>query len=137
MAFSTKRLVSPTAYFVYVNGKADAEAFDGKLEFDVELIPYTGSDTWVEPAIYDLKKMLMSDEIPPIGTAFGGGPSTTVRTVRMPERYFLNCITMPKRNNFAARVRDAVRRIPKGRRGVMARSREQSGTQAPRARLAR
>ncbi|MEK7145105.1 MAG: PD-(D/E)XK nuclease family protein [Patescibacteria group bacterium] len=66
--------VSPTAYFVYVNGKADAEAFDGKLEFDVELIPYTGSDTWVEPAIYDLKKMLMSDEIPPIGTAFGGGP---------------------------------------------------------------
>ncbi|OGG39937.1 hypothetical protein A2118_01145 [Candidatus Kaiserbacteria bacterium GWA2_50_9] len=66
--------VSPTAYFVYVNGKSDAKAFDGKLEFDIELIPYTGSDTWVEPAIYDLKKMLMSDEIPPIGTAFGGGP---------------------------------------------------------------
>ena len=66
--------VSPTAYFVYVNGKSDADAFDGKLEFDIELIPYTGSDTWVEPAVYDLKKMLMSDEIPPIGTAFGGGP---------------------------------------------------------------
>ena len=28
----------------------------------------------MEPAIFDLKKMLMSDEIPPIGTAFGGGP---------------------------------------------------------------
>ncbi|HQT82583.1 MAG TPA: PD-(D/E)XK nuclease family protein [Candidatus Paceibacterota bacterium] len=66
--------VSPTVYFVYVNGKSDAEAFDGKLEFDVELIPYTGSDTWVEPAIYDLKKMLVSDEIPPAGTSFGGGP---------------------------------------------------------------
>ncbi len=66
--------VSPTVYFVYVNGKSDAEAFDGKLEFDVELIPYTGSDTWVEPAVYDLKKMLMSDEIPPTGTSFGGGP---------------------------------------------------------------
>jgi hypothetical protein len=66
--------VSPTGYFVYVNGKSDAEAFDGKLEFDVELIPYTGSDVWVEPAIFDMKKMLTSEEIPPIGTAFGGGP---------------------------------------------------------------
>lgn len=67
-------VVSPTVYFVYVNGKADAEAFDGKLEFDIELIPYNGSDTWVEPAIFDLKKMLLSDEIPAMGTAFGGGP---------------------------------------------------------------
>lgn len=66
--------VSPTGYFVYVNGKSDAKAFDGKLEFDVELIPYTGSDTWVEPAVYDLKQMLMSDDIPPTGTSFGGGP---------------------------------------------------------------
>lgn len=66
--------VSPTGYFVYVNGKSDAKAFDGKLEFDVELIPYTGSDTWVEPAIFDLKEMLMNDKIPPIGISFGGGP---------------------------------------------------------------
>ena len=66
--------VSPTAYFVYVNGKSDAKAFDGKLEFDIELIPYTGSDAWVEPAIVAIKKMLMSDEIPNAGTSFGGGP---------------------------------------------------------------
>ncbi len=66
--------VSPTGYFVYVNGKSDADAFDGKLEFDVELIPYTGSDAWVEPAVFDLKQMLVSDEIPKVGTAFGGGP---------------------------------------------------------------
>lgn len=66
--------VSPTGYFVYVNGKSDAKAFDGKLEFGVELIPYTGSDTWVEPAIIDLKAMLVSDDIPPVGLAFGGGP---------------------------------------------------------------
>ncbi|MDP2651620.1 MAG: PD-(D/E)XK nuclease family protein [bacterium] len=66
--------VSPTGYFVYVNGKSDAKAFDGKLEFDVELISYTGSDVWVEPALYDLKKMLTNDEIPPIGISFGGGP---------------------------------------------------------------
>lgn len=66
--------VSPTGYFVYVNGKSDAKSFDGKLEFDIELIPYTGSDIWVEPAIFDLKKMLTDDAIPPIGTSFGGGP---------------------------------------------------------------
>lgn len=66
--------VSPTVYFVYVNGKSDAKAFDGKLEFDVELIPYTGSDEWVEPAVYKLKEMLVSDEIPKVGTSFGGGP---------------------------------------------------------------
>lgn len=66
--------VSPTVYFVYVNGRADRAAFDGKLDFDVELIPYSGSDGWVEPAIFGLKDMLMSEEIPPIGTSFGGGP---------------------------------------------------------------
>lgn len=66
--------VSPTGYFVYVNGKSDAKAFDGKLEFDVELIPYTGSDAWVEPMVFEMKEALMSDEIPAIGTSFGGGP---------------------------------------------------------------
>ncbi|MFI5260758.1 MAG: PD-(D/E)XK nuclease family protein [Candidatus Paceibacteria bacterium] len=66
--------VSPTVYFVYVNGKADAKAFDGKLEFDIKLIPYTGSDEWVEPALIEMKKMLVSDDIPKVGTSFGGGP---------------------------------------------------------------
>jgi hypothetical protein len=66
--------VSPTGYFVYANGDSDKEAFDAKLEFDIKLIPYTGSDTWIEPTVYALKEMLMSDEIPPVGTSFGGGP---------------------------------------------------------------
>lgn len=66
--------VSPTGYFVYVNGDSNADKFDGKLVFDMKLIPYAGSDSWVEPALYELKAMLMSDEIPPVGTAFGGGP---------------------------------------------------------------
>ncbi len=66
--------VSPTGYFVYANGKSDLKSFDGKLEFDIELISYTGSDAWIEPTLFDLKKMLVSDEIPPIGKAFSGGP---------------------------------------------------------------
>ncbi|MCL9972432.1 MAG: PD-(D/E)XK nuclease family protein [Candidatus Pacebacteria bacterium] len=66
--------VSPTAYFVYVNGKSDLEAFDGKLEFDIKLIGYVGNDSWVAGALMGLKAMLMSDEIPKVGIAFGGGP---------------------------------------------------------------
>lgn len=66
--------VSPAGYFFYVNGKSDAKAFDAKLEFDICLIPYSGSDAWVEPALERLKEMLLSEEIPAIGTSFGGGP---------------------------------------------------------------
>jgi hypothetical protein len=66
--------VSPTAYFVYANGRSDAAAFDSKLEFDIVLVPYTGNDGWVESAVVKLKAMLESDEIPSPGIAFGGGP---------------------------------------------------------------
>lgn len=35
--------VSNIGYFVYCNGNSDAEAFDGKLEFEISVIPYEGS----------------------------------------------------------------------------------------------
>ena len=56
--------VSDTGYFVYCNGKRDAEAFDGKLEFDVKVIPYTGDDSWVENLIFKAKECL-DGELPP------------------------------------------------------------------------
>ncbi len=56
--------VSDTGYFVYANGQKDREAFDGKLEFEVTIIPYTGSDGWVEDALKDAKRVLESEEIP-------------------------------------------------------------------------
>lgn len=62
---NVKHLVSDTGYFVYCNGRTDKEAFDGKLEFDVKLIPYTGSDNWVEGALGDTKKCLESGVVPP------------------------------------------------------------------------
>ncbi len=40
------------------------KAFDGKLEFDVTLIPYTGNDSWVEKTIFEIHKCLNNDEIP-------------------------------------------------------------------------
>ena len=50
--------VSDTGYFVYCNGKTDRKAFDGKLEFDIDLIPYTGDDSWVEDVLLKAKKCL-------------------------------------------------------------------------------
>jgi hypothetical protein len=50
--------VSDTGYFVYCTGRADRAAFDGKLEFEVCVIPSEGKDDWVEPTIIELKKCL-------------------------------------------------------------------------------
>jgi len=59
--------VSNTGYFVYCNGQTDRKAFDGKLEFDVTLIPYKGNDSWLEKALKDAHKCLNSDKIPKAG----------------------------------------------------------------------
>lgn len=59
--------VSDTAYFVYANGKSDAKAFDGKLEFEVEIIAHTGDDSWVEPALFKIKECLERNTAPEKG----------------------------------------------------------------------
>lgn len=59
--------VSSTGYFVYCNGLQDKEAFDGKLEFDVQVLPYTGNDSWIEPKLLEFKAALSADEIPATG----------------------------------------------------------------------
>ena len=60
--------VSDTGYFVYCNGQTDREAFDGKLEFDIKIIPYKGNDAWVEATVIDAHKCLMSNKIPKAGS---------------------------------------------------------------------
>jgi len=56
--------VSDKGCFVYANGKKDREAFDGRLDFDVEIIEYEGDDSWVEKAIIEAHECLMSDKFP-------------------------------------------------------------------------
>ena len=56
--------VSNTGYFVYVNGRTDVEAFDGRLEFDAKIIPYEGDDSWIEGMLEKAHATLMGDEIP-------------------------------------------------------------------------
>jgi len=59
--------VSDTGYFIYANGITDREAFDGKLEFDVKIIPYTGSDKWIDKTLEKIKETLMSEKLPAKG----------------------------------------------------------------------
>ena len=59
--------VSSTGYFVYCNGDTDKEAFDGRLEFNIKIIPYTGDDSWVEGVIFDAIECLKSDKLPDNG----------------------------------------------------------------------
>ncbi len=59
--------VSKIGYFVYCNGNTDKEAFDGKLEFDVKIIPYEGDDSWVEKTIFDIHECLESNKLPSSG----------------------------------------------------------------------
>jgi CRISPR/Cas system-associated exonuclease Cas4 (RecB family) len=60
--------VAKTGYFVYCNGKTDRAAFDGKLEFDVVVIPYTGNHAWIEKTLLRAKDILDADAPPPTGS---------------------------------------------------------------------
>jgi RecB family exonuclease len=56
--------VSDTGYFVYANGTTDRAAFDGKLEFKVTLLPYTGDASWVEGAVVEARDCMAAPELP-------------------------------------------------------------------------
>lgn len=56
--------VSDTGYFVYCNGRTDAKAFDGRLEFAVTVIPRQGDDSWVEETILKLSRCLRRSKPP-------------------------------------------------------------------------
>jgi len=53
--------VSSIGYFVYANGDKDKKAFDGRLEFNVQIITYKGNDDWVEDALHHIKECLIGD----------------------------------------------------------------------------
>lgn len=64
--------VSNTAYFVYTNGRLDLDGFHDRVEFRTKIIPYKGSDTWVEPTLIKMKEAMEGD-MPEVGTAAMGG----------------------------------------------------------------
>lgn len=56
--------VNNTGYFVYANAGRNRPKFDARLEFELQIIAYKGDDSWVEPTIFEIKKLLDSDSIP-------------------------------------------------------------------------
>ena len=80
--------VSDTGYFVYCTGRPDAVAFDARIDFDVNLIPYEGDDAWVEPKIRELHACLNQDEIPESSSncdycAYIGAVNAAIGTVQL------------------------------------------------------
>ena len=59
--------VNDRGYFLYCNGRVDRDGFDGRLEFDMTLIPYNGDDSWVDGTLGAIQHCLNSDMIPPGG----------------------------------------------------------------------
>lgn len=56
--------VNETGYFVYANAGRNRPKFDARLEFELQIIPHRGDDSWVEPTILKIKKCLDSEKIP-------------------------------------------------------------------------
>lgn len=65
--------VSNTGYFVYTNARMDLDGFGDHLEFTTMLIPYKGSDGWVEQTLQDMKTCMEGD-MPAVGNSIMGGP---------------------------------------------------------------
>jgi CRISPR/Cas system-associated exonuclease Cas4 (RecB family) len=65
--------VNNTGYFVYTNARLDLDGFNDRVEFRTKVIPYTGSDAWVEPTLVSMKACLEDDHMPPVGEAAMGG----------------------------------------------------------------
>lgn len=56
--------VNSLGYFVFANALKGRNKFDGRLEFELSIIAHKGDDSWVEPTILKIKKILDSDKIP-------------------------------------------------------------------------
>ena len=56
--------VSRTGYFVFANAMKNLPKFDGKLEFEMSILPYEGNPDWVELTLLGIRELLNSDTIP-------------------------------------------------------------------------
>ncbi len=56
--------VSHTGYFVFANAGRNRARFDGKLEFDLSIISYTGDTSWISSTLQKIRIVLTSDTTP-------------------------------------------------------------------------
>lgn len=60
--------VSNTGYFLFANARKNRAGFNGRLEFEMSIIPYEGNDKWVEEAIIAVKQCLDAKTTPLSGS---------------------------------------------------------------------
>lgn len=65
--------VSDTGYFVYATGTTDRDGFNNVVDFETFVFPHHGNSDWVEQTIIDMKKVMDSDKMPPVGVSAMGG----------------------------------------------------------------
>lgn len=56
--------VSRTGYFVFANAGKNRPKFDGILQFELSIIPYTGDTSWIIPTLERIRTCLSSSEAP-------------------------------------------------------------------------
>ncbi|MEN9561247.1 MAG: hypothetical protein RIQ56_520 [Candidatus Parcubacteria bacterium] len=59
--------VSDVGYWFYANAMKDREAFDGRLDFELTLVPHTGNTDWIDGALVEIKSCLDSQALPQPG----------------------------------------------------------------------
>ena len=56
--------VSPKSYFYVCNAYRGAPSFDSKMDFEETLVPYEWDSSWIEEKVFEMIKLLNSDELP-------------------------------------------------------------------------
>ncbi|MFI5265295.1 MAG: PD-(D/E)XK nuclease family protein [Candidatus Levyibacteriota bacterium] len=56
--------VSRTGYFVFANAGRGKPSFDGTLEFELSIIPYTGDTGWILDTLAKIRILLTQDTVP-------------------------------------------------------------------------
>jgi RecB family exonuclease len=56
--------VSKVGYFVFANAMKNLPKFDGKLEFEMSILPYEGNPDWVDLTLLEIRELLNSEAIP-------------------------------------------------------------------------
>ena len=56
--------VSNTGYFIFCNVDTARGRFDNRLDFKMELWPYEGNDSWIEPKLFEARACLSAEQIP-------------------------------------------------------------------------
>lgn len=87
--------VSDVGYFVYTNAVVKADGFYDKVDFVTKLIPYQGSDAWVEPTLIKMKACIDSEIMPPVGTAAMGGTCEFCNYARSRTELTLSALERP------------------------------------------